>query len=445
MTRQQRQDALTTTTARLARVKLVRLTGEHPSLRQLDKHSSLPDTSEHERTTGHQVDIFSSRFTVPGSVPPSMAMQVLPDTDHHQPIFAYHGAAVPLPKSPQIAGKKAFWQSSTVRIAAGFLVGLFLFALVLYYVNPAAIFHMVQRNLTTTRGVLFVLCASLSFVLAFCFRALRWRLFLNPVRQVSQVKVIQIFLVGVFLNFVLPIRIGELAKCLILKRSDNIDVRQSLPTITMDKVQDLLPALLVVAVAPLLGERFDARLWTVLTFAVSVLLGAIFFVVLTAWKRNLALGLLHKLSRLLPGTLGTKVEGFATGFVEALLACTRQPKVFLLAILLTAISVSCDGLYNMFGFWTIGYSISFGQAVFGYLLFNLFYILPNPPGQMGSNEVVGLLIFSGLLSIPPQVVLAEIVLYHAWSALLMCLMGMGSLSALGISFSHAIKLRSDPT
>ncbi|GHO94005.1 membrane protein [Reticulibacter mediterranei] len=323
------------------------------------------------------------------------------------------------------------------------LVGIVLFALVLYYVNPIEILRTLQKNLTTPQGVLFAFLASLSFILAFCFRALRWRLFLNPVRQISQVKIIQVFLVGVFLNFVLPIRIGELAKCLILKRTDRIDVRQSLPTITMDKIQDLLPALLIVALAPLLGEQFDAKLWTMLFFAVSVLLGAILFVALTAWKRTFALGLLHKLSSLLPGKIGTKVESFATGFVESLLACTRQPRIFLVAILLTAVSVSLDGLYNMFGFWTIGYHITFGQAVLGYMLFNLFYILPNPPGQVGSNEFVGLLIFSGILHIPPQIVLAEIVLFHAWSALLMCLMGMGSLSALGVSLSHAMKLHEE--
>jgi hypothetical protein len=77
----------------------------------------------------------------------------------------------------------------------------------------------------------------------------------------------------------------------------------------------------------------------------------------------------------------------------------------------------------------------------GYLLFNMFYLLPNPPGQVGSNEVVALLIFSGLLHVAPDKVIAMAVFFHPWSGLLMCGMGMAGLSSLGVSFSRTLKLQ----
>ena len=77
------------------------------------------------------------------------------------------------------------------------------------------------------------------------------------------------------------------------------------------------------------------------------------------------------------------------------------------------------------------------------MIFNLFYILPNPPGQVGSNEVVALLIFSGILHIPPESVIAMVVLFHPWSGLLMCGMGMGCLSALGVSLSSTVKVQTE--
>jgi uncharacterized protein (TIRG00374 family) len=341
-------------------------------------------------------------------------------------------------------GKRAgltWLNTPAMRVGVGLLFGIIMLVLVLYFVDVGAILHTLRQNVTTPRGMLFMLLASLSFISAFIFRALRWRLFLSPVKKVSPVKIIQLFLVGIFLNFMLPLRIGELAKCLILKRSDRIEISKSLPTITMDKVFDLLPALLVIAIVPLLGEKIDYKLWFILGLAISILIGMAIFITLTAWKRAFALTVLHRLTMLLPGKLGLKIEQFATNFVDSLLASAREPKRFLLAALFTFLSVSLDGLYNLFGFWTIGYPISFSHAVLGYMLFNLFYILPNPPGQVGSNEVVGLLIFTGLLHIPAEKVTAEMVFFHAWSALLMCAMGMASLSALGVTLSHAMKIR----
>src|SRR6266446_10914511 len=63
-------------------------------------------------------------------------------------------------------------------------------------------------------------------------------------------------------------------------------------------------------------------------------------------------------------------------------------------------------------------------AIFGYTIYNLFFILPTPPGQLGSNEAVGLLVFAGLLHLSPNVVTAMIIFSHPWAAILMCTAGI---------------------
>src|SRR3984893_13965523 len=118
-----------------------------------------------------------------------------------------------------------------------------------------------------------------------------------------------------------------------------------------------------------------------------------------------------------------------------------RPKIFLPAILLTCVAVIFDGLFAMLAFWTIGFPIPFGTAIFGYTVYNMFYILPTPPGQVGSNEAVGLLVFSGLLHLPADKVTAMFVFSHPWAALLMTAVGMACLSALGMTISSAIKVR----
>jgi uncharacterized protein (TIRG00374 family) len=264
---------------------------------------------------------------------------------------------------------------------------------------------------------------------------------LNPVRKVGAIKIIQLFLIGVFLNFVLPIRAGELAKSLVLKRISRIPLNQSLPTIAMDKAMDLLPALFLVALIPFLGIQMNKVIWSILGLANACLIGLILFVILAGWKRVVAIRLLQLITKILPGFLKKKIEAFVIGFVDTLLLSAKRPKILVMAVLITGVAVFFDGLYNFFAFWAIGHPISIPEALFGYMLFNLFYILPNPPGQVGSNEVVALLIFSGILHIPPESVTAMVVLFHPWSGLLMCGMGMGCLSLLGVSLSSAVKVQ----
>jgi uncharacterized protein (TIRG00374 family) len=334
---------------------------------------------------------------------------------------------------------KAFLNSPAVKVILGLLIGVGLLFLVARFVNVPATIAVLHTNLATPQGVLWALLAGVCFLTAWSIRGVRWKLFLNPVGKVSTFQAIALYQVGVFLNFLLPIRGGEVAKCFMLKRNCDIPVSNSLPTVAMDKALDLMPALFIMALVPLLGVHMDIKLWVVLWFVSAILISLLVFVFLSAWKRDSAIALLQKMTGLLPKSVGSKVEGFATGFVDSLLAGASQPRIFIPAIILTLVAVCFDALFAMLAFWTIGYHISFGVALFGYSVYNMFYILPTPPGQVGSNEVVGVLVFTGLLGINKTQVTAMFFFSHPWAALLMCTTGLICLSALGLTITGAMK------
>src|SRR5258706_8172657 len=338
---------------------------------------------------------------------------------------------------------KAILNSPASKAAIGLAVGIGFLFLVARYVNISTTISIVRTHLTTPQGIIYALLCGLAFLAAFSIRGVRWKLFLNPIGNVSTAKAVQLFLVGIFLNFLLPIRGGEVAKSLMLKRIANIPVSKSLPTVAMDKALDLLPALFIMAIVPFLGIQMDIKLWLVLATVGGLLIGLIFFVILAAWKRTAAIKLLQKMTGLLQKSTARKIKGFATGFVDSLLAAASQPKIFIPAVLLTCVAIVFDGLFAMLAFWTIGFPISFGTAIFGYTVYNMFYILPTPPGQVGSNEAVGLLVFAGLLHLPADKVTAMFVFSHPWAALLMTATGMLCLSALGLKLSTAMKVQTE--
>ena len=351
--------------------------------------------------------------------------------------------AVRASKAKQERVWKTLFNTPAIKVTIGLLIGIGLLYLVSRFVDVPTTLGVLRQNLATPGGIILGLLSGAAFLTAFSVRGIRWKLFLNPIGNVSTFKAIQLFLIGIFLNFLLPVRGGEVAKSLILKRTVGIPVSQSLPTVAMDKALDLMPALFIMAVAPFLGVKMGTTLWLVLGAVGGLLIGLIFFVALAAWKRAAAIAFLQKITGILPRAIGGKFEGFATGFVDSLLLGASRPKIFIPAVLLTCVAVIFDGLFAMLAFRTIGFPISFGTAIFGYTVYNMFYILPTPPGQIGSNEFVGLLVFHVLLGLPANKVTAMFVFSHPWAALLMSASGMACLSALGLTISSAMKVQTE--
>ncbi len=330
-----------------------------------------------------------------------------------------------------------------LKLIIGLLVGVGLLVLISHLVDIPSTIHQLRQNLATPRGIILCLLSGVAFLLAFSIRGVRWKLFLNPVGKVSTFKAVKLYMVGIFLNFLLPIRVGEVAKPLMLKRISHIPISHSLPTVAIDKALDLMPALFIMAIVPFLGMQMDIKLWLVLGLVGGILISLIFFVTLAAWKRTSALGLLHKVSRVFPKSIGSRFEDFAAGFIDAMLLGIKRPKTFIAAILLTCTAVIFEGIFAMLAFWVTGFPVPLGTAIFGYAVYNMFYILPNPPAQIGSNEAVGLLVFAGLLHLSKDKVAAMFVFSHLWLALLMSTTGMACLSALGLTISNVMKVQTE--
>jgi uncharacterized protein (TIRG00374 family) len=330
---------------------------------------------------------------------------------------------------------KRLKSSLLAKVTVGLLLGLGLLFLVSRVINIGASIDVVLKNLATPRGLILAFFSGVAFLLAFSMRGLRWKLFLSTVSTVTTSTAIRVYLVSIFVNFLLPISAGELAKTLMLKRIAGIPLSRSLPTVAMDRSLDLLPALVIAIVVPWLGVALEIRFWVVLALVGGLLMVLTSFIGLTVWKRNTAIAVLHTITGLFPGVIGGRITTFAIGFVDSLFASVSRPRIFLPALVLTCLAVVCDSLFALFAFWTIGLPVSLGTVIFGYTIYNLFFILPTPPGQIGSNEAVGLLIFAGLLGLPVDQVAAMFFFSHVWAALLMCSAALISLKTLGLTIS----------
>jgi uncharacterized membrane protein YbhN (UPF0104 family) len=131
-------------------------------------------------------------------------------------------------------------------------------------------------------------------------------------------------------------------------------------------------------------------------------------------------------------------------FVDALLALVSRPRLLLITSAYTAVAVGLDALSCWLAFRAVGTSVAFPVVLYGYTFYNLAYMLPTPPGQIGSNELIGLLVFSGLLHMSRTAVGAMFLFSHPWTALLMAGSGLLSLSVMGLTLRATLALAQDP-
>jgi uncharacterized protein (TIRG00374 family) len=322
-----------------------------------------------------------------------------------------------------------------LRAVLGFGAAAILVFTFLRLVSFGAVVHRVEHL-----HVLPALLFGVAYLGAFVVRALRWRCLLRP-NVVSVRRVVAIYQIAIFVNWLMPIRAGELAKSVLLRRTDGIPVSRSLATVSMDKAMDMLPAVALLAILPFAGLHLSRVLWLLLFFALAVVGIGVVVLALISWQRDRTMAMVsRRLAAVLRGETLQRVESFVVAFVDTLVALVRKPRLLLVAAGYTTVAVGLDALSCLLAFKAVGVHIAVPVVLYGYTLYNLAYMLPTPPGQIGSNEVVGLLIFAGLFGLGRTDVGAMFVFAHPWSSILMATSGLLCMSAMGLSLRSTLRL-----
>lgn len=322
-----------------------------------------------------------------------------------------------------------------LRIVAGLVIGAILVVMFVRLINLGAVSQALSHlNLT------FALLSGVVFLSAYVVRAFRWRQLLRP-SEVSLGRTIQIYQIATFLNWLLPVQGGELAKSMLLRRSNGIPVSRSLATVSMDKVMDLLPVLGLLVLLPVAGLRLSGLLWTVLLLILGLLGLAVAALGLATWRRDWALSVL---TRRLAGSLPRRVRHLAepslAAFLDTARALTRRPAVLLIATVCTAVACSLDAFSCLLGFKAVGVSLTVPVVLYGYTFMSMASVLPTPPAHLGFTELIGLLVFAGLFGVNRSAVAAMFIFFHPFTGLLLACAGLLGLGRLGLTLRGALHL-----
>ncbi|MCF7858538.1 MAG: flippase-like domain-containing protein [Candidatus Cloacimonetes bacterium] len=283
-----------------------------------------------------------------------------------------------------------------------------------------------------------VILFSLFYIFAYLLRSLRWRIILKPIYKMQILEAFSIFMSGMLINYLVPIRAGEIAKSVILKTKADVKLAESLPSIFIDKLTDLFPIVLIMTLIPLVSINLNITLYIVISLLFLIFLIFLGFLFFAVNHKNTATDILHFIVKIFPNKFRNKLETFLETFVDGMSIMRGRLFDNVMVYILTTLAVLSEAIYIFAVFRAFGSEVTFIKILFGYTLMNLTYILPTPPAQIGSNQFMWVLIFSFALGVNENLTSAAVAFSHLLTSIWIFLTGGLSFFLLKINFNRLL-------
>jgi len=226
-------------------------------------------------------------------------------------------------------------------------------------------------------------------------RAQRWRVFLQSVGVPPLRPLVSATNIGFLANMVLPLRIGEVVRPVLLARRANLQLSGVLASVLLERIFDMFTILFLFGVsASVVTVSDQVRQWGWMLSGLAVVVAAV--IVGIRLQERLALRVARWVSNRLPGDVGEHVYGFAVGFVKAL-EMLDSPLAYLRAFAWSLYLWLAISLIYVFGFWAFHLDV---EPLRGALVMTTIVAIavsvPSAPGFIGSFQlgcVLGLRIF----------------------------------------------------
>lgn len=223
--------------------------------------------------------------------------------------------------------------------------------------------------------------AALCFALHFVGRAVRWRVIVNPMRRVSVRSLLRATVVGFAANNVLPLRLGEFVRALMLTITEGVPLGSAVTTVVLVRLLDMVALgtmfVIVLTVFPLPPNIRQAAM-----MAIPVYLLALAFLLALKFREEQALRLLETLLRPFPARVRKGVMGLVRAFLPGL-ESLRSAWELALAVALTHLAWALIFAYNALVVVAFGFPLPWYAGLVLILVVGFAITIPSSPGYLG--------------------------------------------------------------
>jgi len=304
--------------------------------------------------------------------------------------------------------------------------------------------YLVFRNISISDVLLsignassqYILPVCIVFVSSFILRAHRWRILFEQNIPLRWIELFKAQMIGYLANNVLPARAGEIVRAYILGNSCGIAKSKVFGTVIVERIMDLLSALLLLAVLLLV---YPLPLWVKrsgILLSLILLAGVGFLLMLISFGESLV-KMCRRFLKFLPDKFLQKLIIICRNFIEgvkgfkhkwgALQFSAYTASIWVLEILFTLLIARSFGIF-----------LSFGESMLVILLIGIGAIIPSAPGSIGTYELFGISALK-LLGITGSEAVGFILVMHAAVLLGTSLLGAGCIISHGYNIWKNVK------
>ena len=338
-----------------------------------------------------------------------------------------------------------------------FIAGLAVSIAALYFAFRNVPIGDLYRYLASI-NYLWMLPALAMVMISFYLRAVRWQIILTSSRQIPIWRAFHPMMIGFMINCVLPGRLGEIARPVILQKKEAVPFTTGLATVAAERIFDicLLLFLFIVTVSaiqidPNVDVAFgkyhlnratlDAVFSGMLKLGVILIAGIVLITI--ARVREFIYGVIMHLPNLaffvsrnskdwiqlkLCRPMVKIIENIALGF-----ALVRDPKKIILSLILSFFIWGLIAFsYYLFSLGSPGINLSFFELSVTMVIICFFISLPSVPGWWGLWEAAGAFAMS-LFGVAAKEAVGFTLANHALQVFPVIIIGMASAMFLSVN------------
>lgn len=278
----------------------------------------------------------------------------------------------------------------------------------------------------------------LVYLIGFPIRGLRWQLMLREVTPITMSRSTAIISIGFCANNLLPARLGELIRAIVLAKAERIRKITALTSIGVERICDGLSLVFVFALTSVIGfqgERFQPEAQSLIRY-LGIVAGALFvslagIVTLARIRPDWVRGLTRSVTKRLPDRSATRIHNMVDGVLSAI-SFLRLDLRLLLVLVLSIVIWAVEGLVFLLGMTAIGMPSDPLVAFFTLAVVNFSTLIPSVPGYIGIFQGCTVIAFSAI-GLPTELALGYSILVHAMHFLPITILGLLAMAQFGWS------------
>jgi uncharacterized protein (TIRG00374 family) len=245
-----------------------------------------------------------------------------------------------------------------------------------------------------------------------CVRTLRWRILLLPVAPLPFRSLFGVIAIGFLVNNVLPARLGEIARAVIVGRRHDVSRSAALATVVVERIFDGIVMLLFLGIAVMLAGGRVASDWVGLLVPVTAAAfgGAALVLALLAFAPAVALGLAARLLAPFPARARDAALEVAEKFITGL-GVLNDLKLAAGVLATSIVAWLLEAAVYLVVGQAFGLTTEPGAYLLALAIANLGTMIPSSPGYVGTFDAL-VQRSMALFAVPDAVALAYAFVLH---------------------------------